>query len=62
MQKITPGGKRYIITVIDYYSRYTKVYLLTYKSEAIEQIKEDVSYVETKFQNILKRIRSDRGG
>ena len=38
------------------------VYLLMYKSEATEKIKEYISYIETKFQKTPKRIKSDRGG
>lgn len=34
----TPGGKRYILTCIDYYSKYTRIFLLRHKSEAQDRI------------------------
>jgi hypothetical protein len=62
MQTITPGHKKYFLTMIDDYSRYTKVYLLNQKSEACQKIKEYVKFVQTKFRKTPKKIRSDRGG
>ena len=62
MQTVTPGGKRYFMTMIDDFSRYTEVYLLSHKSEVPEKIKEYVRYVQTKFGKTPKKIRSDRGG
>ena len=62
MQTATPGGKVYFMTMIDDFSRYTKVYLLARKSDVFEKIREYVKYVQTKFQKNIKRIRSDRGG
>jgi len=32
------GGKNYFVTFIDYYSRYTKVYLIKHKDEAFSNI------------------------
>lgn len=37
IQTITPGNKRYILTLMDY-SKYTVIYLLEYKSEVYEKI------------------------
>ena len=62
MQAVTPGNKRYFMTMIDDYSRYTKVFLLNQKSEVMAKIKEYVSYVKTQFGKTLKKIRSDNGG
>ena len=58
----TVGGKRYVMTMINDYSRYTKIYLLPKKSDVSERIHKYVGYVKTKFQKSVKRIRSDRGG
>ena len=58
----TVGSKRYVMTMINDYSRYTKIYQLAKKSDVSEKIHEYVSYVKTKFQKSVKRIRSDRGG
>jgi len=62
MQTTTPGGKRYFLTMIDDYSKYTEVYLLAHKSEVPEKIKEYVRSVQTKFRRTPKKLRSDRGG
>jgi len=61
MQTMTPGKKRYILTLIDDYSKYTVVYLLEHKSEAIEKIQDYVRHMKTKFKKTPKIIRSDRG-
>jgi len=59
MQTATPSGNRYFLTMIDDYSRYTKVYLLKNKSEVPAKITEYVKYVQTKFNKTPKVIRSD---
>ena len=61
MQTITPSGKRYILTFIDDYSRYTFVYLLKEKSELFEKLKIFVEMVYNKFGSFPKAIRSDNG-
>lgn len=58
----TPGGKRFIMTMIDDYSKYTVVYLLGHKSEAADKIKEYVSLVQNKFDRRPQILRSDGGG
>ena len=50
------------MTMIGDYSRYIKIYLLAKKSDVPERINKYLSYVKTKFQKSVKRIRSDRGG
>jgi hypothetical protein len=62
MQTVTPGNKKYYMTMIDDHSRYTKVYLLNQKSEVTAKVKEYVNHVKTQFGKIPKKIRSDRGG
>lgn len=62
MRTTTPGGKRFLMTMIDDYSRYTVVYLLAKKSEAQGKIKEYVRFVETLFGRKPKIVRSDGGG
>ena len=61
MEILTPGRKRYLMTLIDDYSRYTTVYLLTSKDEAGPQIKRFIQMMKTQFGKIPKCIRSDRG-
>lgn len=62
MKCVTPGGCRYLMTLIDDYSRYTVVCLLRQKSEAAGCIKRIVAHVKTKFGRALCVIRSDGGG
>jgi hypothetical protein len=61
MQITTPSGNRYFMTIIDDYSRYTEVYFLKEKSEAVDRIKEYIEYVKTRFDRKPKVIRSDNG-
>lgn len=61
MQTITPGGKKYVMTMIDDYSGYTEVFLLAHKSEVFKYIKEYIEAVKTKFNRKPKLLRSDRG-
>lgn len=62
MENPTPGGKRYILTLIDDFSRYTNIFLLEKKSEVTQKIVEFVRFVKNKFGKKPKAIRSDRGG
>lgn len=58
----TPSGKRWLLTFIDDYSRYTTIYLLNKKSEAFEKFKEFKELMQTQFEKKIKCIRTDRGG
>lgn len=49
METPTPSGNRFLMTLIDDYSRYCVVYLLSKKSEAADKIVEYVRYVENLF-------------
>lgn len=62
METVTPSGNRYIMTLIDDFSRYTVVYLLRKKSEAASKIKEYVRWVKNVFGRKPLVIRSDGGG
>jgi hypothetical protein len=59
---LTRGGKRYFITFIDDYSRFTYVYLLRTKDEAFGKFKEFKKMVENQKERQIKVLRSDRGG
>ena len=59
---LTRGGKRYFITFIDDYSRYTYVYLLKQKDEAFGAFKIFKAEVENQLNIKIKVLRSDRGG
>lgn len=58
----TPRGNKYLLTIIDDFSRYVKHYFLKKKSEAIGFIKEFIQYGETQYGKTVKIFRSDRGG
>jgi transposase InsO family protein len=62
---ITPhsnGGKSYVITFINYYSRKTWVYFLQEKSEAFVAFKCYKALVEKEVGNPIKVLRTDSGG
>ncbi|XP_051163516.1 uncharacterized protein LOC127282958 [Leptopilina boulardi] len=61
IQTVTPSKKRYIITIIDDYSRYSTVRFMEHKNEAGNIIKQFVEMVKTQFNKTPKCIRSDRG-
>lgn len=62
MQTKTPSGKRYLLTFIDDFSRFTTIYLLKEKSEAFQKFKEFHELVQNQFGRKIKMIRTDRGG
>ncbi|GKA62780.1 retrovirus-related pol polyprotein from transposon TNT 1-94 [Tanacetum coccineum] len=59
---MSKGGKKYYITFMDDYSRYTKVYLFRSKDEAEEMFLKFKSKAENQLDKRIKRLRSDRGG
>lgn len=62
MNTTSPGGSRYFLTIIDDFSRYTMVYFLKRKSEAIDRIEDYVNMVHNRFGRNPMIIRSDQGG
>lgn len=62
MSNVTPGGKKFFMTLIDDHSRYVVMYLLSDKSEAKQHIMSFVRLVENQFGRKPQIIRSDRGG
>ncbi|CAN0905200.1 Retrovirus-related Pol polyprotein from transposon TNT 1-94 [Linum grandiflorum] len=62
---ITPtsnGGKRYILTIIDDFSRKLWVYFLVAKSEALMWFKKYKAQVEKEIREVLVSLKTDRGG
>jgi hypothetical protein len=55
-------GKRYFITFIDDFSRYTYVYLMRNKDESFDMFKKYKTEVENQNDKRIKILRSDRGG
>jgi transposase InsO family protein len=58
----SPSGKRYIVTFIDDFSRYTFVYMIRHKSEVTDKLKLFEAFATTQTGHDLKAIRSDNGG
>ena len=61
-QTMTRGGKKFYVTFIDNYSKFTRVYLLRNKDEAFDMFLSYKAEVENQLDRKIKRIRSDRGG
>lgn len=58
----TPGGKNYFLLIVDDYSRYMWVELLTTKDEAFKCFKRVKALAETERGGKLRAFHSDRGG
>lgn len=61
-QHVTRGGKSYLVTFIDDFSRYTKIYLVRNKNKAFNMFLIYKVEVENQLNKKIKRVRSDRGG
>ena len=59
---MTRGGKRFYITYIDDYSRYTSVYLLKNKDEARDIFIKYKNEMENQLSKKIKRLKTNRGG
>ena len=55
------GGKKFYITFIDDYSRYTRVYLLKNKDEARDAFIKYKNEVENQLSKKIKKLRTDKG-
>ena len=58
---MTRGGKRFNITFIDDYLRYTRVYLLRNKDEAMNAFIKYKNEVHSQLSKKIKRLISNRG-
>ena len=56
------GGKRYMLTITDDYSRFSKVYFLHSKTQVFEYFIEYKNWSERLHETKIKRVRSDNGG
>ena len=59
---MTRGGKKYYVTFIDDFSRYTRLYLIRNKDEDFETFLIYKSEVENELNSKIKRVISNRGG
>ena len=62
IQPSTYNNEEYFMTCMDDYTHYVKVYLLHYKSEASECLKEFINSGEAHFNLRTEMIRCDNGG
>jgi transposase InsO family protein len=58
----TPGGKRYLLLLVDDHSRYMWIFLLASKDQASPAIKKFQAAAELESGRKLKMLRTDRGG
>ena len=58
---MTRKGKKFYVTFIDDYNRFTRVYLLRNKDEAFDMFLSYKTEEENQLDRKIKRIRSDRG-
>ncbi|WVZ62734.1 hypothetical protein U9M48_012444 [Paspalum notatum var. saurae] len=58
----TPGGKRYFLLVVDDFSRYMWIELLSTKDQALYYLKKIKAVAESELGSKLKALRTDRGG
>jgi histone deacetylase 1/2 len=56
------GGKKYYVSFIDDYSKFTWIYLLKYKSEVFHKFTEFQSLVERIFDRKIIAMQTDWGG
>ncbi|KAA0036921.1 ty1-copia retrotransposon protein [Cucumis melo var. makuwa] len=56
------GGKNYYVSFVDDYSRFTKIYLIKTKNEAVSMFVKFKVESENQLGKRIKRLRSDRGG
>ncbi|KAJ0509944.1 putative RNA-directed DNA polymerase [Helianthus annuus] len=62
IKPVSPSGKRYVMVLVDDYSRKGWVYFLANKSESFEAFKRFKVMVENETSLKIKSLRSDRGG
>ncbi|KAA0058501.1 ty1-copia retrotransposon protein [Cucumis melo var. makuwa] len=56
------GSKNYYVSFVDDYSRFTKIYLIKTKNEAVSMFLKFKAESENQLGKRIKRLRSDRGG
>jgi hypothetical protein len=59
---MTRSGKKFYVIFVDDYSRFTKLYLLKSKDEALEMFIKYKIEVENQKNIRIKRLRTNRGG
>ena len=62
MKGTSLGGASYFISFTDDFNRFTWLYFMRYKSQALDYFKIFKAMVENRFDTKIGSIRSDRGG
>jgi histone deacetylase 1/2 len=55
-------GYNYYITFVDTYTKYTWIYFLKAKSDALQAFTQFLALVNTQFKTTIKALQSDWGG
>ncbi|GKE72786.1 retrovirus-related pol polyprotein from transposon TNT 1-94 [Tanacetum coccineum] len=61
MRVASSNGKKYILVIVDDYSRYTWVYFLDSKDETLEIIKKFIAQAQLNYKAKVCKIRTDNG-
>jgi transposase InsO family protein len=56
------GGKRYFVTFIDEFSRYTWIYFVRHKSDVKMVFQTFYNLVETQYSTKIKKLKTENGG
>lgn len=55
------GGAKFVLTFKDDASGFRVIYFIKHKSDVIDKFKEFERFVANKFENPIKRLRTDNG-
>ena len=55
------GGNKYILVIVDDFSRFTCVFFLKQKSEATPRLKDFIKQIELQQRKAVRNVRSDNG-
>lgn len=62
IQTKTIGRKKYFLTFIDDFNRFSIIYCLSKMSEVLTKLKEHISMAKRNFSRKIQTLRSDNGG
>jgi histone deacetylase 1/2 len=59
---VSHNGYNYYISFVDTYTKYTWIYFLVQKSDALKAFTQFLTYIQTQFKATVKAIQTDWGG
>ncbi|GJW40474.1 retrovirus-related pol polyprotein from transposon TNT 1-94 [Tanacetum coccineum] len=62
MRVTSINGKKYILVIVDDYSRYTWTLFLRFKDETLEVLKDFLTMIQRNLQALVISVRTDRDG